>query len=71
MATSVGYLRIAADKHYFSDVMTAAVIGSIVGVGIPLLFHAPSSREPASASATVQALPTSPLQPAFTISGRF
>jgi membrane-associated phospholipid phosphatase len=33
LASTVGYLRIAADKHYFSDVVTAAIIGSIVGVG--------------------------------------
>lgn len=71
MATSVGYLRIAADKHYFSDVMTAAVIGSIVGVGIPLLFHAASSRETGPSNATVQPLTMPPLQPAFSISGKF
>ena len=71
MATSVGYLRIAADKHYFSDVMTAAVIGSVVGVGIPLLFHAASSREPTPANGTVQPLTSPPLQPAFSISGKF
>ena len=29
-AFSVGYLRIAADKHYFSDVMTGAVVSTCV-----------------------------------------
>jgi membrane-associated phospholipid phosphatase len=38
-AMAVGYLRIAADKHYLSDVLTAVVVGSLVGVGVPLLFH--------------------------------
>lgn len=39
LATAVGYLRIAADKHYLSDVLTGVVVGSIIGVGAPLVFH--------------------------------
>jgi len=39
LATAVGYLRIAADKHYLSDVLTGVIVGSIIGVGAPLLFH--------------------------------
>ena len=39
LATAVGYLRIAADKHYLSDVLTGVVVGSLIGVGAPLLFH--------------------------------
>ena len=39
IATSVGYLRIAADRHYFTDVATGAVIGTGIGVAVPLLFH--------------------------------
>jgi membrane-associated phospholipid phosphatase len=35
-----GYLRIAADRHYFTDVLTGALIGSAVGVAVPLL-HRP------------------------------
>jgi membrane-associated phospholipid phosphatase len=38
-ATTTGYLRIAADKHYFTDVLTGAVLGSAVGFAIPFLFH--------------------------------
>ena len=37
MAT--GYLRIASDRHYFTDVMAGAVVGTAVGVGVPFLFH--------------------------------
>jgi len=36
-AAFVGYLRIAADKHYFTDVMVGALLGSAFGVGIPML----------------------------------
>lgn len=39
MATSVGYLRIAADKHYLTDVITGAVIGSAAGFALPFFLH--------------------------------
>lgn len=39
LAAVTGYLRIAADRHYFTDVLTGAVIGSAVGVLLPLFFH--------------------------------
>ena len=71
MACSVGYLRIAADKHYFSDVMTAAIIGSIVGVGVPLLFHSAKPTEPSSANADAQTLITPAMRTAFSLSGKF
>ena len=31
LASATGYLRMAADKHYFSDVLTGAAVGSLVG----------------------------------------
>lgn len=74
MAVSVGYLRIAADKHYFSDVMTGAVVGSIIGVGVPLVFHSvvPSSAGSANPpSASSQALVMPPVHSAFSLSGGF
>lgn len=74
MAVSVGYLRIAADKHYFSDVMTGAVVGSIIGVGVPLIFHSVSSSStsnPDPPSASSQALLAPPLHSAFSVSGGF
>ena len=39
IAVATGLLRISADKHWFSDVVTGLVIGSSVGVGVPLLLH--------------------------------
>jgi membrane-associated phospholipid phosphatase len=71
LATSVGYLRIAADKHYFSDVVTAAVIGSIIGVGVPVLFHSTKSSAPASVGSTTTPLSLPPLHQAFSFSGGF
>jgi len=34
-----GYLRMAADKHYLTDVLTGAALGSGIGVLVPLVFH--------------------------------
>ncbi len=36
-ATSVGYLRIGADKHWLSDVLAGGAFGTAVGVTVPLL----------------------------------
>lgn len=41
IAATTGYLSIAADRHYLTDVIAGAVIGSAFGVGIPYLFHRP------------------------------
>jgi membrane-associated phospholipid phosphatase len=74
MATGVGYLRIAADKHYFSDVMTGAIVGSAIGIGVPLLFHSPRAE---AATSTIQPGRTNTsavapaLPPTFGMSGAF
>lgn len=39
LAFATGYLRIASDAHYATDVIGGAVIGAGIGVLIPLLFH--------------------------------
>ncbi|MCP3141244.1 phosphatase PAP2 family protein [Pyxidicoccus xibeiensis] len=39
LATSVGLLRMGADKHYLTDVATGAVLGAAFGVAVPLLLH--------------------------------
>jgi membrane-associated phospholipid phosphatase len=59
LAGVVGYLRIAADKHYLTDVMTAVVVGSVVGVGVPLLFHG-RRAEPIATTASGGALALPP-----------
>jgi membrane-associated phospholipid phosphatase len=59
-AVSVGYLRIAADKHYFSDVMVGAVLGSLVGAFVPIVFHprVDLPQSPGNPSAVPQPLGT-------------
>jgi membrane-associated phospholipid phosphatase len=44
LATLTGYMRIAADKHYFTDVVTGALIGGGVGFAVPYLFHRPKTE---------------------------
>jgi membrane-associated phospholipid phosphatase len=34
---ATGYLRIAADRHYATDVLAGAAVGTGVGLGWPLL----------------------------------
>ncbi len=46
LAASTGWLRMAADKHYFSDVMTGAVVGSALGWALPWAFHRPRDGGP-------------------------
>lgn len=52
LALATGYFRIAADRHYLTDVLTGALVGSAVGFFVPWL-HAHGMRrapEPRSAS---------------------
>lgn len=39
LAGAPGYFRIAGDRHYFTDVVTGAVVGSAVGFAVPYFFH--------------------------------
>jgi hypothetical protein len=70
ISVSTAYLRLAADKHYLSDVVTGTVIGSAIGFFVPYLFHGPrpASDEAASppAGSAASALRAQPL---FTFSG--
>jgi membrane-associated phospholipid phosphatase len=49
LAAFTGYLRIAADKHYLSDVLVGAAVGTATGVLIPWL-HARGDRDGVRAS---------------------
>lgn len=73
MAALTGYLRIAGDRHYFIDVLTGAVLGSAVGILVPLIFHGRDGY----AADTAAFLTPGPLEPASTqpmmvnLSGKF
>jgi membrane-associated phospholipid phosphatase len=60
LATATGTLRIVADQHYATDVISGALLGTSVGVGLPLFLHF-HGRTPApgeQAKARVFVLPT-------------
>ncbi len=39
LAALTAYLRVAADQHYLTDVLTGAAIGTAMGVAVPRLLH--------------------------------
>jgi membrane-associated phospholipid phosphatase len=45
LATATSYLRIVSDSHYFTDVVAGALVGTALGVGMPLLFHGRTGGE--------------------------
>ncbi len=53
MAASVGLLRMAADKHYLTDVGMGALMGSAFGVAVPLLLHGRVKETPGGVSLNV------------------
>lgn len=40
-AATTATLRMVADKHYLTDVLTGATLGLLIGWGVPTLFHRP------------------------------
>src|SRR4029077_11064630 len=50
LAGSTGYLRVAADRHFLTDVLVGAAVGTAVGTLMPRLFDEDdSSRVPVPA----------------------
>lgn len=39
LAATTGYLRIAADRHYLTDVLVGAATGLAIGIAVPRVFH--------------------------------
>lgn len=54
-AATASYLRLAADKHYLTDTIAGAVLGSAFGFAIPYLFHRPKDSE--MPGTTITAMP--------------
>jgi membrane-associated phospholipid phosphatase len=42
LAAGTGYLRIAGDRHWFTDVLVGMIVGVGIGIAVPLLVHAPA-----------------------------
>jgi membrane-associated phospholipid phosphatase len=57
LATGVALLRVAADVHWSTDVLAGAVLGTLVGMGVPLLLHRRVASEESPPGSNVSALP--------------
>jgi membrane-associated phospholipid phosphatase len=57
IAATTAYLRIAADRHWLTDVVVGAVVGAGLGFAIPYVLH-PAVDEPQRASLASAALRT-------------
>jgi membrane-associated phospholipid phosphatase len=58
LAAATGYLRIAADRHYLTDVLVGAATGLAVGIALPRLAHPREERGPGGGAAvTVTTFP--------------
>ena len=68
VAATTGYLSLASDRHYLTDVIAGAVLGSAFGFGIPYLFHRPRRDE--SPRTAILALPVQG-GALLTVSGRW
>lgn len=44
LAGLTSYLRVAADRHYLSDVLMGAAAGSVIGFAVPYIFHSPIDK---------------------------
>ena len=60
LSLATGWLRIAADKHYFTDVLTGAIVGAVVGFGVPYVFHRPESAATSTSSGAISIGMTGP-----------
>lgn len=49
-AAATGYLRIAADRHHATDVLTGALVGSLIGAALPVWLGRPDRRLEISAT---------------------
>jgi membrane-associated phospholipid phosphatase len=45
IAGVTGYLSVASDRHYLTDVIAGAGTGAAFGFGVPYLFHRPKERK--------------------------
>ena len=48
-ASFTAYLRMAAGKHYLTDTLVGAGVGSLIGWAVPYLFHRPGKKGPPQA----------------------
>jgi undecaprenyl-diphosphatase len=52
LAIATAAMRVASGNHFPSDVLTGALLGTLVGVGIPFLHRSLASKQELTASVT-------------------
>ncbi|HEX3769414.1 MAG TPA: phosphatase PAP2 family protein [Polyangiaceae bacterium] len=65
LAAVTGYLRVAADKHWLTDVVTGAIVGAGIGILVPVAFHGRSSDGPPISPTSAAALGPAPVDAAL------
>lgn len=69
-ASLVAYLRMAARKHFFTDVLVGAAVGTLIGILVPLVHLIPEAAEVGSAGAA-PLRPDPGYHPLVTLGGAF
>jgi membrane-associated phospholipid phosphatase len=57
-ASAIGVMRIMGDAHYFSDVFVGALVGTAIGLGVPLLHHYKRQSSSKTPAITATLVPT-------------
>jgi membrane-associated phospholipid phosphatase len=57
VASTTALFRVMGDMHYATDVLTGAAVGSLVGIGIPLLRRTHVATEPRDRGIRLQVVP--------------
>ncbi len=56
-ASTIGYLRIAGDMHYLTDVLTGAALGAAIGFAVPWFAHGRDDGAVGGAGTTIVPVP--------------
>ncbi|MBX3192191.1 MAG: phosphatase PAP2 family protein [Labilithrix sp.] len=70
MAALTGFMRIAGDRHYLTDVLAGAILGGAIGALVPVVFHG-RRREPLDPATGAGAPAPAGLPPMITLGGAF
>jgi membrane-associated phospholipid phosphatase len=71
LAVATGAMRVAADVHWPTDVLTGAFVGTAVGIAIPLLLHPRSSPSQADGQSSYRLSEPLDAPALFTFGGAF
>ena len=61
LAATTAYLRIAADRHWLTDVLVGAVVGAGIGFTLPYVFHSAKGDSPTATTGAGLRAPAAPL----------